>query len=42
MAKRLRSPSVGQTRPIADPVIDIVRLADLAAGGRELMAISAS
>lgn len=37
IAKRLRSPSVGQTRPIADWVVDIVHLVDLAAGGRELM-----
>jgi hypothetical protein len=29
--------SVRQTRAIADKVVDIVRLVDLGAGGRELM-----
>ena len=38
IAKRLRSPSIRQTGPITDGIIDIVGPVDLAAGGRELMA----
>ena len=38
IAKRLRAPSIRQTGPIADGIIDIVGPVDLAAGGRELMA----
>ncbi len=33
----LMTSSVRQTRAIADKVVDIVRLVDLGAGGRELM-----
>ena len=36
-AKRLRPSAIRQAGPVADPVIDIVRLVDLAAGGGQLM-----
>ena len=37
IAKGLRSPSIRQTGPVTDGIIDIVGPVDLAAGGRELM-----